>query len=55
MENNIVILDLSDYVEAVLDDESKILSVPEDRREAVLEIVAEERMLQMAENEESRP
>ena len=35
MENNIV--DLSEYVDAVLDDESNIQFVPEDRREAVLE------------------
>ena len=46
MENNIV--DLSEYVDAVLADESNILIVPDDRRDAVIEIVAEERKLQMA-------
>ena len=45
MEN---IVDLSEYVDAVIDDESNIQFVPEDRRDAVLAIVAEERMFQMA-------
>ena len=43
-----MIVDLSEYVDAVLDDESNIQFVPEDRRDAVLAIVAEERMFQMA-------
>ena len=43
-----MIVDLSEYVEAVLADESNIQFVPEDRREAVLKIVAEEKKFQMA-------
>ena len=52
MENNIV--DLSEYVDAVLADESNILIVPDDRREAVLEIVAEERKLQLMTTDDNR-
>ena len=43
-----MIVDLSEYVEAVIADESNILIVPDDRRDAVLEIVAEEKKIQMA-------